>query len=269
MTETKLLAYHDDPAIKAKYMAIVEGHRLADEIVQGYGYWDDGKGCAVGCTLHSDRHQDYPAELGIPEVLAWLEDLIFECIPVVEARRWPGRFLAAPEPGADLSLVWPKFAVWLLSSDDLGLPRMADRAGKLALAQVVALHQRTIEGDHPSPFEWTTAALAAGSAVSSAEGAASRLTALSAEGAASVSAPILVCRLSGWPAAREAAMDAARASGWGCPESVAWLADHAPVRGGPEAAPWRAAVSAAVKAACLKMADRLLALMAEAPVAAH
>ena len=257
MTETKLLAYHDDPAIKAKYMAIVEGHRLADEIVQDYDYWEDGKGCAVGCTLHSDRHQDYPAELGIPEVLAWLEDAIFEGMPVVASRRWPGRFLAAPKPGADLSLVWPRFVVWMLKSDDLGLLRIAGRAGKSSIAQVVALHLRTIQGDHPSPEEWSAAVLAAesaeGSAKGSAEGSASRLAALSAGLSAAVSAPTSSSRMDGWRAARHAAGSAARSAAWG--NSVL-----------PE---WSAAVTTAVSAAYLKMADRLVALMAEAPIVAH
>ena len=249
MTETKLLAYHDDPAIKAKYMAIVEGHRLADEIVQDYGYWEDGKGCAVGCTLHSDRHQDYETELGIPEVLAWLEDAIFEGMPVVASRRWPGRFLAAPEPGADLSLVWPRFAVWMLRSDDLGLPRIAGRGGKSSIAQVVALHLRTIQGDHPSPEEWSAAVLAAESAEGSAEGTGSRLAALSAGLSAAVSAPTSSSRMDGWRAARHAAGTVARAAQWGNLGSSEW--------------------SVAWSGAHVKMADRLLALMSEAPIVAH
>ena len=253
MVETKLLAYHDDPAIKAKYMAIVEGHRLADEIVQGYGYWEDGKGCAVGCTLHGDRHQDYPAELGIPEVLAWLEDTIFEGLPMVEARRWPGRFLAAPEPGADLSLVWPRFAVWMLSSDDLGLPKNAKPAGKLAIAQVVALHLRTINGDNPSPLEWSAASSAAWCAGSSADDpfgcSASGLAFISATELAACSPPEL------------AAWSAASPTVWRVTSSAEWSA--------ASSAEWSSSKTASRLAAYVKMADRLIALMAEAPIVAH
>ena len=35
-TTTKLIAYHGDPAIKAKYLARIEPHRGADEVVQGF-----------------------------------------------------------------------------------------------------------------------------------------------------------------------------------------------------------------------------------------
>lgn len=45
-----MLAYHNDPKIKLKYVARFEAHRVADEVIQGQG-WEDGKGCFVGCTL--------------------------------------------------------------------------------------------------------------------------------------------------------------------------------------------------------------------------
>jgi hypothetical protein len=45
-----LIAFHNDQKIKDKYLARVEAHRKADEIIKGK-YWENGKGCAVGCTL--------------------------------------------------------------------------------------------------------------------------------------------------------------------------------------------------------------------------
>ncbi len=70
---TPMLAYHNDPAVKALYLARVRAHRLADNLIQGTT-WTDGKGCAIGCTLESYDHRRYPIELGIPTVLAHLED---------------------------------------------------------------------------------------------------------------------------------------------------------------------------------------------------
>jgi hypothetical protein len=75
-----MLSYHSDPAVKAKYLARVEGHAAADEIIKGR-YWEAGKGCAVGCTIHGGSHEDFELELGIPQMLAWLEDVIFEGLP--------------------------------------------------------------------------------------------------------------------------------------------------------------------------------------------
>lgn len=115
-----MIAFHGQQAIKDKYLARVRTHRLADEIKNGY-YWQDGKGCAVGCTIHSSDHTSYESKLGIPRVLAWLEDGIFEALSNGRAKEWPERFLMAPRVGADLTLVWPKFAVWLLVDEKYGV----------------------------------------------------------------------------------------------------------------------------------------------------
>jgi len=73
---TTLRAFHGDPAIKAEYLARVTAHEQADEIIHGL-YWEHGKGCAVGCTIHSDRHDAYETELGLPTWLAFFVDGIF------------------------------------------------------------------------------------------------------------------------------------------------------------------------------------------------
>ena len=112
-----LLAYHNDQSIKDKYLDRVIAHREADQLIQGFGYWKDGKGCAVGCTIHSSDHMAYEHELGIPVAIARLEDKIFEGLPLDLAREWPARFLAAVNPGADLSRVTAKFLYWLLTTE--------------------------------------------------------------------------------------------------------------------------------------------------------
>lgn len=91
MKTQKLLAFHGDKKIKHKYLSRVRQHRLEDEIIKGT-YWENGKGCAVGCTLHSSNHVAYETELGIPETLARLEDGIFEGLPLKESQEWPENF---------------------------------------------------------------------------------------------------------------------------------------------------------------------------------
>lgn len=119
-----MLAYLDDPKIKAKYLKRVRAHAKADEIVKGY-YWQDGKGCAVGCTIHSDRYGAYETELGIPGMLARLEDMIFEGAAAGFAKAWPERFLKAIKPGADLSNVGWRFQHWRLLDPAYGSARSA------------------------------------------------------------------------------------------------------------------------------------------------
>jgi len=113
---TTLRAFHSDPALKAKYLDRVAAHEAADEIIHGR-YWEHGKGCAVGCTIHGSEHADYETKLGIPQAIAQLEDTLFEGQRNGDAKTFPRRFLAAITPGADLSRVQWKFLHWLLTEE--------------------------------------------------------------------------------------------------------------------------------------------------------
>ena len=158
---TKLIAFHGDPAIKRKYLARVRAHAKADEIIHGQ-YWRDGKGCAVGCTIHSDRHAAYETNLGIPEQIAHLEDTIFENLPNGEAQKFPERFLKAIKPGADLSLVVPRLVVWSGLDEKEGVIHRAGSAEEREAVRLVAgLYQRIIDGGSVSQQEWKDAYLRA------------------------------------------------------------------------------------------------------------
>jgi hypothetical protein len=113
-----MLSFHSDPSIKSNYLARVAGHAGADEIVKGR-YWENGKGCAVGCTIHGEAHESFERELGVPRMLAWLEDVIFEGLPNRLAKTWPERFLSSIAPGRDLSPVGWRFLHWLLTQSGL------------------------------------------------------------------------------------------------------------------------------------------------------
>ena len=97
-------AFHGDEAVKHKYLARLKAHHAADEIIQGTG-WENGHGCAVGCTLDQYNHSAYEDELGLPKWLAHLEDRIFEGLPPVDAQRFAVDFLEAVPVGADVENV--------------------------------------------------------------------------------------------------------------------------------------------------------------------
>ena len=154
-------AFHNDPKLKDKYVARVKEHVTADEIIHGV-YWEDGKGCAVGCTIHGRDHRLYETELGIPRVLALLEDRIFEGMGNGDSKEFPLRFISAIDPGADLSLVWPKFANWLLLDPTDGVIKFAktDKARR-AIRAVADLHSRAARGLQVKDEEWKRARNAA------------------------------------------------------------------------------------------------------------
>ena len=68
-----MLTFHNDSKIKAKYIARVKAHTKADKIVKGQ-YWQNGVGCAVGCTIEGSDHTLYEKELGIPKEIAYMEE---------------------------------------------------------------------------------------------------------------------------------------------------------------------------------------------------
>lgn len=118
MPGKELIAYHNDPMIKRAVLSQLAAHRAADEIIQGT-YWENGKGCAVGCAIYSGDHVEYETRFGIPQMLAHLEDRIFEGMTNDKAQEWPERFMGAIRPGADLSLVGWKFLRWLLTDESV------------------------------------------------------------------------------------------------------------------------------------------------------
>ena len=155
--ENLMLAYHNDESIKTAILARLRAHREADEIVKGQ-YWKNGKGCAVGCALHSGEHAEYETRFGIPRVLAHLEDRLFEKMSNAKAQEWPERFMGAIRVGSDLAMVWPRFALWLL--DEFIPPaHVGGPESTAALAGVVALYREWCEtGKCPARDRWVAAA---------------------------------------------------------------------------------------------------------------
>ena len=88
-----MLAYHNNPKIK-------------QEILQQLQYSD--------YNISIDDIDDIETRLGIPRVLVYLQDAIFDELPTKVAIDWSIRFMSAIPVGANLSGIWREFAVWLL-----------------------------------------------------------------------------------------------------------------------------------------------------------
>lgn len=179
-TTTTLRAYHNDPQLKADFVSQIEWHAQEDRITQGV-YWEEPTklGCAVGCsiesmarikgvTLDEDSHANhalYEEYIGVPRVLAHLEDAIFEGLPLDRATVWPAVFAQAIPVGADLSQVWDLFAIRLLTDPEDGVIRYAEEgtAAHTAILAVDALYRRKVSGETIEAGEWEAAAYYAAS----------------------------------------------------------------------------------------------------------
>jgi hypothetical protein len=186
-----MLAFHGDIKVKRHYLGRVRAHQRADELVQGFGYWQDGRGCAVGCTLHSGYHSQYPIELGIPIELAYLEDQFFECLPLETAKKWPARFLSSITPGANLSRVYDLWSAWNLIDPKDGVITLVTDAYPEIQRIVRETGEACLSGDRVNSARAAWAAQAAGAAgaawaarAAQAAGAAGAARAAGAAGAA-------------------------------------------------------------------------------------
>ena len=146
-------AFLDSPELAAAVRAQVQAHYDADEIIKGK-YWEDGKGCAVGCIIHGSEHSRFESELGIPKDIAYLIDAIFEALPNGEAKEFPRRFVNAIRPGADLSMVIQRFLLWLLADPTYGVivhARQDATKPKLFVTAVIALFDAWVRtGQRPT-----------------------------------------------------------------------------------------------------------------------
>ena len=152
-------AFTSTKVSKPELLAVLEEHSKADNFMKG-SYWQNGKGCAVGCSLESFQedatdHGAFEPLFGIPRVLARLEDGIFEGLSNEDAKWWPLAFTEAIPLGADLSMVWPKFAVWLLGDKEYGVIRHAkSEDSKKAANHIVELYEKKINGEEVGREIW-------------------------------------------------------------------------------------------------------------------
>src|SRR5579859_3228482 len=129
-------AFHGKPEIKKQYLARIRAHRAADELVQGV-YWENGKGCAIGCLAETAvcPHEVLEAQIAVPMSLLFLVDRLFEGMSAAKAQEWPEAFLTAVEPGDEtLPRKLDQWLIWLLVDEQEGVVRLArSEAGKTAI----------------------------------------------------------------------------------------------------------------------------------------
>lgn len=98
-------------------VAAMEDHARQDRLVAGtYGEKSREKfyGCSVGCSIYtinqitgnrydSGDHTALAYQIGIPDILVWLQDVVFEGLPATKRTEWPVRFYQAIPEESDLT----------------------------------------------------------------------------------------------------------------------------------------------------------------------
>lgn len=254
-----------DGELAAAVMAELKYHYENDEIVKGR-YWENGKGCAVGCLLKSPNHMEYEEKFGIPVMLARLEDTIFECLPNELSKKWPQRFMGAAlkvgktrqERLALLKPVGGQLLHWLLTDE---LPRIVMGKGRAfddvraAIAQCALVLEPLTKGQSVDK----------GAADAARDAAHAACAARAADAAARAAYAARDAALTAYAAARAAAY-AARAAAYAADATyaarAAYAAEAAAYAADAAYAAARAADAAAdAGAAHERMADKLVELI--------
>lgn len=183
-TEKTNYAEIPDATLAAAVMAELEWHRQQDNFIQGI-YWTKGKGCAVSCLLKGDNHAEFPSAFGITEMLARLDDKLFEGLPLEDSKQWPIDFMGAcmkvgitrDERLKKLQPVGWQFLYWLLTDE---LPKAVIGTGEIydnvrkAIAQCADVLLPLIRGEE---VDKAAALAAAANATNAADGAANAVAA--------------------------------------------------------------------------------------------
>jgi len=253
--------------LKDEIVAEIIKHRKQDQIIQGsYGKNVNGvwKGCAVGCAIHSlnlkkgktlevSSHKVYETEFGIPEILARLEERIFEGLSVEDSKTWPENFMSAIPVNVDLSLVWPKLAVFILTDAKYGVIKHAENKDDVQI--VSDLYSKVIAGGPVRGDDWKASAAAANAAAhaSAAYAATHAAHASAAASAASAASAAYGYAAYAYTSATSAASAASAASAYAYATSAAASAAYAYA--------YAYAASAASAAYFKIMADKLIEIL--------
>jgi hypothetical protein len=263
-----MLAYHSDSNKKSAILKQLKAHAKADEIIKGR-FWEYGKGCAVGCTIHSSEHLQYESRFGIPQMLARLEDCIFEGLPNGHAKKWPIEFMSAITPGADLSRVGWKFLHWILTdkkvNPGISHPLVRDAVKRCANIMADLSEGKAANISAAENAASAASAAAAASAAWSTENAAwsAAWSARSMENAASAASAARSAAWSAWSTAYAAwsKENAACSAAWSARSaasaaSAAWSTENA-----ASAASAAASAAAAKDKAYIQMSKKLISLL--------
>ena len=123
------------------------------------------KDATIAEVQHPINRNLFEEKFGIPKELANLGCSIFDGLPNEMATEWLLKFLAAIPVGVEINELrkaWNHFAIYILIDPNDGVTRFNDSQ---TIKDVVALHQRVIDGDTPSREEWAAAFDAARDAV--------------------------------------------------------------------------------------------------------
>ncbi|MBB3859681.1 hypothetical protein GGQ88_000921 [Novosphingobium hassiacum] len=154
------IAFLGDPAVKAMAQARLRSHIAAGTFVI-FPAWEDGKANVIGALVEADDKEAFAEQYGYPIAFVTALEVIVNAFSFgPRSETFVEALLERTPVGADLSGVVSQMLISLLERPDIVALTGQDAEVERWRLAVVALHQRTIDGDEPGRKEWKAARMA-------------------------------------------------------------------------------------------------------------
>jgi hypothetical protein len=149
-------AFYGNLAFKQHLVAQIRAQEQTGNFVQNGGYWTNGKGCPLGFLLDGGqvRFESIRVATGLPHMVVLIIDDFFDCLPSEAAQGATGDAFETIAVSADLSSIFDKFCLWLLTDPTWGAAHWSDEPSVLEIAK---LFTRALEGDVAPQEVWEAA----------------------------------------------------------------------------------------------------------------
>ncbi len=150
-------AFLNKKEIKNDSISKLEKHIFQGDLTKSE-YWNGSKGTAVGCTVQSFDCSKYEVELGIPKDVAFLEDAVFNELPLTQGGPFAVNFLESINIGSDLSKLYSQIIIWQFEDVKYGLGSIKEVKRDIELytycEEVISLYKKERSGISVSPKEF-------------------------------------------------------------------------------------------------------------------
>jgi hypothetical protein len=157
MKNKKLCAFNGDVNIKNNILIQLKNHYDNKQIIKSRGFDNEKGGGAIECIIHEEAYYKLQTNLGIPLTLGYVINNIYHGLQdKYLSQNLPFKFIESICVGADLTLVWPKFALWLIKDEKYGFSKFfkSSRKKNDLITYVINLYDRVIKNDNINNDEW-------------------------------------------------------------------------------------------------------------------
>lgn len=162
--------------VKSRMIELADEHQKNDEYLAGR-FWNNGKGCSIGCTIHDAKklglvdeleygdHAALAKVLGVPEFVTRIMDTIFEWLPDAERPAFTPLVLRTIRPDRHYATLQDHFSAWCMLDPKYGVSIVASNPDVRCVSKRIGeLYAKRARGEAISDADLEVAQLQADAA---------------------------------------------------------------------------------------------------------